>query len=302
MTFRRVFWGIMFLSLGIVYLLVQAYPAFFHVPHLGKLWPLILVVIGASYLVKNERARYIIAGAGGLLLALILFSFFHKPLSCISSTNLKTSDMKLESYSKPYDGKIKDVSITLDAGAGTYIIASDDQNLLAIKQPERGFKFTVDTLFDDTSANFRVDMQNVHFRFSDDENKPNGLTMLLHKGLRYAFDINIGAASADFDFTDFLVKDCTVKMGAASLNLRLGQPSEESADISIDAGASSIALSVPKDVAVELETDMALSSKSLPDLEKNSDDVYRSKNYNSAKKKYRITVNGGVSSLAFSQY
>ena len=67
--------------------------------------------------------------------------------------------------------------------------------------------------------------------------------------------------------------------------------------VSIDAGASSINISLPRSVGVKLEVDGALTSRNFQDFEMLDGDTWQSRNYDSAVKKIEIDIDAGVSSL-----
>ncbi|MBI5726839.1 MAG: hypothetical protein HY965_03230 [Ignavibacteriales bacterium] len=304
MSFKRIFWGVGFVSLGALYLISMISGSTFLPEILYKLWPLLLILIGAAYLVKDEKARYAFAGFGGLVLAIVLFSFLHKPWHCFSFNSHKDADreLRVSAYSKTFDPKFKRVNIELKAGAGAFIIASDSTNQLSLYQKRDGMKFTVDTLFSDSSADFTIETKDVEFKFGDNENHDNSLFLKLHPAPAYTFDFDIGAASADFDFSKLRTEDIKINIGAASLMVKLGAPAERTAEVEIDAGASSMNMLLPKDIGIELETDLALSSKTMSDLKQESENIYRSEGFQSAAKKLYIRVHGGVSSLSISHY
>lgn len=304
MSFKRVFWGVGLVSLGAIYLIALIANQFTLPEVLYKLWPVLLILIGAAYIVKNEKARYAFAGIGGLVFAIVVFSFLHKPWHCFSFDSHEDAEKVLThtAYSHPYKKDIKLVTIDLNAGAGSFVIAPDSTNLLTLNQKRNGVKFTVDTLFSDSTAEFTIDTKEVEFQLGNKNNHDNSLYLKVHPAPAYNFDLEIGAASADFDFSQLRLEDLNIKIGAASLNVKLGSPAERTADVKIDAGASSMVLNLPKNIGIELETDLAMSSKSMASLKQESENIYRSTNFTTAEKKLYIHVNGGVSSLSVNEY
>jgi hypothetical protein len=82
----------------------------------------------------------------------------------------------------------------------------------------------------------------------------------------------------------------------------LGENVENDAEIEIDAGVASIDVDIPESVGCEFRIDGALNSKDLDNFEKISDGLYRTSNYNSAKKKIKISYEGGLSKLEINRY
>lgn len=90
-------------------------------------------------------------------------------------------------------------------------------------------------------------------------------------------------------------------MGAASLKLKLGDRAEETR-LTLDAGASSIDINVPEDAGCEIKTDVSLSSKHFDGFKTIDSDLFRTDNFENAKKKIYISIESGVSSIKVNRY
>ena len=112
---------------------------------------------------------------------------------------------------------------------------------------------------------------------------------------------DIGAASAKLDLTPFKINDLNIDMGAAALELRLGDLYNKTT-IDIDAGASDMDLFVPEGSGCQIKTDVALSSKNFHGFEKIKSDLYQTSNFEEAEKKIYIKINCGVSSISVRRY
>ena len=105
----------------------------------------------------------------------------------------------------------------------------------------------------------------------------------------------------NLDLTKFKVENIYVGMGAASLKVKLGTLSEETR-LNIEAGASSIDISVPKDVGCQVITDDVLSSKNLYGFIKIKSGLYRTAEFDEASKKIFIEIDCGISSINIRRY
>ena len=106
-----------------------------------------------------------------------------------------------------------------------------------------------------------------------------------------------GASKLDIDLTDLRVGYFSFNGGAASLNLTL--PARmESTLVDIDAGAASIDVCVPQDVALRLRTktvgSLRVDEQRFPAREAG---IRQSPGYETAKYHAEITVNGGATSI-----
>ena len=105
----------------------------------------------------------------------------------------------------------------------------------------------------------------------------------------------------DFDLTQFKISKLIIEMGAASLNLKLGIPEKETKVI-IDAGASSMDISIPGSVGCEINAEISLSSKNFRDFKKIKSGLYRTDNFDESIKKIYFNIDSGVSSINISRY
>ena len=85
-------------------------------------------------------------------------------------------------------------------------------------------------------------------------------------------------------------------MGAASLKIYLGDLSDTT-NVEIDAGASSIEISIPENIGCELKADVTLSSMHLDRFNKTNKKLYRTDNFDSSPKKIFLKIDSGVSSI-----
>jgi hypothetical protein len=114
-------------------------------------------------------------------------------------------------------------------------------------------------------------------------------------------NFDVGAASMDFDLSEFKTEKVDVDMGAAALKIKLGSLSPDT-KLSIDAGASDINIYIPKESGCKITTDGALSSKHFNDFEKINSDHFETANFNDVANKIFIVIDSGVSSISVDRY
>ncbi len=292
---KQLFWGLCFISLGILFLSNSIFHANISLGSISRFWPVIPILLGMNLLFERPQVKAATSGIAGLFLGLVIFSLISHPWSC---TNIQFSDseMKNVNFNMPDDAKIKKVDLTLNAGAGAFTISDGDSDLVKIISTDKMSRFAVDTTVSDSTAEITFKMKELKATFGKDSTKNNGVGIKLNTRPVYTTTVEIGAATANFDFSKLKIEDLTLKMGAAALHLSLGQPLKEST-VTIEAGASSINLLIPKDAAVSIETDMALSSKNMGGLKETSHNNFESDGFASAKNKFVIKIDGGLSSL-----
>jgi hypothetical protein len=292
---KQLFWGLSFITLGILFLSNSVFHANISLGSIAKFWPVIPILLGANLLFEQHYVKAVTSGIAGLFLGLVIFSLFSHPWSC---TNIQFSDSEMRNinFTMPDNQKIKNVELNLNAGAGSFSISDGDSSLVKVLSTDTHSRFAVDTTVTDSLLDISLKMKEIKATFGNDSTKNNGVGIKLNPRPVYTATVEIGAASANFDFSKLKVEELNLKMGAAALHLTLGQPLKES-NVSVEAGASSIDLIIPKDAAVSIETDLALSNKNMGGLKETSHNNFESEGFESAKNKFVIKIEGGLSSL-----
>lgn len=299
MNTKQIFWGIIFLVVGGLLLLHN-----FNVIILGwhfiwRFWPLVLILWGISLLIKDKGTKSVFYILIPLLIGLLIFSGI---IGLIRGCNVDFDDVEItkQEIVEPYSPTVTNAAFQLEAGAGRFTVSDPTENLLTadIKSSFGEYKF--DSWSDDSIKNLRISMTGPKIRFGSFL-KGNQVRVHLNPNPIWKFDIDVGAADMKLDLTSYKTEKVKVDMGAASLYLKLGDLSD-STEVEIEGGASSVKIFVPESSGCEILTDVALSKKRFEGFEKSDEDIYRTSNYDSAGKKIRIKLNGGVSSIHVSRY
>ncbi len=112
---------------------------------------------------------------------------------------------------------------------------------------------------------------------------------------------DIGASSMDVDVTPFVVERLVVSAGAARVKLTLGDRAKET-HVSVKTGVSSVQMYVPDSAGCEIRADGGLTRKSFRGFTKLDSGVYRTDNFETARKKIYIDINAGVSNVSVRRY
>jgi hypothetical protein len=123
-------------------------------------------------------------------------------------------------------------------------------------------------------------------------------SLAVNKQVPLRIDIKTGANEADLDLTDLMVTDLRMSTGASSTRLALPSSAGQTR-VYIEAGAASVSIRVPENVAARIRSHGGLSSTSVdsarfPRLEPG---FYQSENYESAQNKVDIEIQSGVGSV-----
>jgi hypothetical protein len=308
MKTKHIFWGILFISIGMLWLLDRFIWLSVEWNYVWKLWPVVIILWGVSLMVTNHLIRGIITAITAFLLALALFTsvkygVIHTGDGIEWNINDDGISDKFEvtDYSESYNDNYQKATLHFEAGAGSFIAHDTTEELFHANVEGRKDSYNLTKSGTGNDVNLNFDMHKKHINFFPFNKMRNRVDLKLNSTPLWDLNFNLGAASIDFDLTPYKTYNIAIKMGAASLKLKLGDRSEESR-LNIDAGASSIDIDVPQDAGCEVKTESSLSAKYINGFKNIEDNLYRTDNFDSAKKKIYITIKSGVSSITINRY
>ncbi len=302
----HIFWGLLFVGLGLLVLINNFTTIFMDWGTIWKLWPLTIVLIGLSILVKHNYGKSAIAGLAAIVLALAIFASFK------TATHFFSNDLNIDfgnganheygttEFAENYDSTLTYATLNFNAGGGTFIITDISDNLIYAITEGHLNNYKLKRLDSDSSSIVDFDMgDKAIFRFG--KNYKNKVDIALNSKPVWDMTFDVGAASMDFDLTQFKTKNVDIDMGAASINIKFGSLYPET-KLSVDAGASDINVFIPKESGCKILIDGALSSKHFTDFEKINSDNFQTENFDEAANKIYIDIECGVSSISVDRY
>lgn len=300
------FWGMFFISLGGLVLIGNLTDIDFQWSTAWKFWPMVLILIGISIMLKNQAGRAIVAALAGIVLALSIYA------SISATTSLITSDFEITIdddnnptydttyFSQEYNDSIKTASLNFSGGAGSFRLFSTTDKLIDFKTQGVKDLYSLRRNDSGTYSEIFFEMKGKSIKIGN-ENYKNSVELSLNPKPEWDLNFDVGASSLDLDLTPFNVRKLNVNMGAAALRIKYGNLISTS-DLEINAGASDIDILIPKDIGCEIKTDAALSSKNFVGFTKIKSDLYRTPNFDTAEKKLYIKIECGVSSIDVQSY
>ena len=128
MKTKHLFWGILFISIGLLWLLNQFMQIYVSWDYIWKLWPIVIILWGASLMIQNQVVRGIVSGLTAFILAFAIFAslqygFFHVGHGIDWSINDNNNSYKygVNDYSEPYDNNYSKATLNFNAGGGSFI-------------------------------------------------------------------------------------------------------------------------------------------------------------------------------------
>jgi hypothetical protein len=306
MKFGNIFWGVILIFLGILFILQNLGIIDFQWTHLWRLWPVILILWGISILpahslIKSLLVVVVLAGAVYFMVDRAIYwedrtwtDRFHR-WDDWDDDESKPID---QTFHIPYEDSIPNAYLDLDLAAGSFVLDETSDYLLDFNK--RGswgkYSYVIKKLDDKTEVYIERDDVNI----KKGKGKHN-VNISLNEFPVWELNMDVGASAVDLDLTDYKVKELDVDGGAAAFDIRLGDAYPE-LYVNIDAGASSIELEIPETSGCELNISSVLSGKSIKGFEKIDHGHYKTENFDTAQNRVFIKLDAAVSSYSITRY
>ena len=298
LNFKKIFWGLLFVIIGLLWMLKNTGIIQFSWHDLINLWPLILVFWGISILpIKNKIKIGLLILTFGIGV-FVFYQFKNTEDDCFFSWNSENNTKITRLHELKYDSSIQKAVIHFDAAAESINIKDSTNELIEIKGNGGKEKYEMKSYNEGNSTQIDITTKNEHHFWNKNNRKVN---LELNTAPTWDINLDVGAASLDFDLSKFKINQIQIEAGASSIKLKLGDLLQNSS-ISIDAGASSVNLYIPAASGCEIKCDNALSSKNFKDFTKVEDGIYRTSNFESAINKIKIDFDAGVSDINVTRY
>ena len=309
MKTKHIFWGSLFIAIGLLILLYNLNVLRFDLTDLWKFWPSVLILWGVSYFIHNKILKGIVAGIAAIMLAITLFGFISSSFNVFyNAFNIDNDGVNISfdsntdtsNYVESYNPETKICDFYLNAGAGAFILNDSTDNLLSAATQGVKNNYEINRSDSGDKSTITMKMLKKHFIFNDGHNR-NKTILKLNTNPVWNLNFDIGAASLDYDLSPFKTDNVNIKMGAASMKVKLGDKSEVT-NFTLKAGVSSIDIEVPQEAGCEIRCNTSLSSKDFNEFNKVDSNLYRTDNFGSAKKKIYINLETGISSIHVSRF
>lgn len=299
----RLFWGILLVTVGLLFLLSNLFDMTLDLGDIFKFWPLALILFGISVFIKNELSKTIIACLAAVIVGIIIFSVVIRPFSCIKEHTRwdeweELKDVKLDTLNFPVPKESRTIDLSLEGGAASFYINEIKDTSFLYTLTGYNLTQTLDLTNEMGLDNYRVIIAGKDKEIIwPDKWNGNKLTLGLNQNLIYNLNFDLGASKADLNLRNLKIMNVDINTGASSLDLRLGEPIGDTLIVDIDAGASSMDIILPLNVGGEIYSDLSVSKKSFNGFTKINKNYYQSENFSSQKKRIILRIDGGITSM-----
>jgi len=291
---NRIFWGLLLIVVGGLILASNFGWASVQWANLWSLWPLTIVAAGLSLIslpIKAWRAVTIVLAIA--LVGLVAFAALDEGFGARVSNDYSVS-------SGVPGEEVNKAKVSIKAGGGEIDIDSENQN----ETLTASLSSNVAQLADNYSVEDSTQIIDLSMEADSNwwvGNIDSKLQVNLTRNLPIDLSIDFGAADADIDLSKVHLTGLSIKTGASSTKIKLGDKGDE-VSVKIETGASSITVYIPEDSGVKATVSQGLASVDLADLTETSEGAYESSNYESAKKVINLDIKIGAASFAVERY
>ncbi|AIM38575.1 LiaI-LiaF-like domain-containing protein [Sphingobacterium sp. SG20118] len=314
MDAKRITTGIIFLFIGVILLLSKMDIIEFNWFEVFRYWPLLIILVGVNILVPKKDIGYIISiGTTCVILAIFTYIGITTPNQSLLSRIMDHKNLNIDlDNDEDFTGTSNFVSAKKTLNT-THATANIDLGATQIKLKDTSDNYLFEaanssnnyflSLNSETAKDSSVTL-NLNGKTKKGINsKGNATVIKLNKNIIWDLNLDVGAADIQADLSNFKLRNLSIDAGASNLDLKLGYP-QMLTNINIDAGASSIQIAIPREAACQITTEMALSSVHSDDsfVKGNEKGTLTSSNFESAKNKFKISIDGGITSVSITRY
>ncbi len=297
-----IFWGIAFITSGILFLLRQFDLFTYEIGSLLDLWPVLLIIIGVSLLKIPEPYKKLMSGLAGFLLALLITGLVSKACNFDFSRSHHLRHICLEDNvtrkTLPYDSSATKGMLVFKAGAGDFRIAGSSDDLIEVMgYGDVGYIETTDSSQGANDIFYKAN----NFNIKDIKDNGREALIALNGRVLWDMDISVGAANFEADLSEYYINNLSLSSTGADIDLRIGARSD-SIHLFIDSRASGVKIRIPENSGCKVKCLEELSSLELGKRFNLYKDSYRSANFDTATSKIYIELSSAVSGIDFEWY
>lgn len=307
MSYRKIFWGLLLVIIGILFILKNTGVLLFSWHTIWQLWPVILILWGISLIPVKDWIKLVIS------FATIVIAFFamqqygprdnhnwhfnwddrseykHEKDATVSYSN---------HFSEEYDTAIQFAKLNLNVGVGQFIIEDTCFKLVEVSHNNSEANYSMTAKTEDSLCTVELKLDKGEFNGGQIDNT---VRMQLNPNPIWDLDLNVGAAEVNFDLTPFKTRNVNIQGGASDIEVKVGG-SLPFSEIRVEAGAASITIRVPESAGCEITSNTFMASRNFEGFEKIAKQHYQTPNFATATNKIKIYFQAGVASVDVVRY
>jgi hypothetical protein len=308
MSYRKIFWGLPLVLIGILFILKNTGVLFFTWHSMWQLWPVILILWGISLIPVKDWIKL------ALSFVTIVITFFaiqqygpkdnHKwNFEWNDRNNRDTNDEdNVKTYnnvmSENYDSLTKFAELKLNIGVGNFNISDTTNMLIEVKHDNDNANYSMTARAEDSLTRIELSLEKGEFNEGKIRNNVN---LKLNPNPIWDLDLNVGAAEVRFDLSGFKTRNLKIQGGASDIDIKIGAALPLT-DVKLEAGAASIMVRVPESAGCEIISNTFMASKDFKGFTKVGNQKYQTPNFATSTNKIMIDLQAGVARVDVVRY
>jgi hypothetical protein len=303
------FFPILLIALGLIFLYAEWHPAFDPWPILAKYWPLILIFLGLGKIWDNMRLRQnpsapTYGPSVGSVIAALALVFV---LAALMSRGRHFGRWRggtvyaMQHVERTVDrGLAKSVNATIQMNAGDLNLSGGSTHLLEGDFDYRSSSGTpkVEYSVSGTTGNLDISQEpsDTHFNTTSD----NHWTLHLANDIPIELKIEMGAGRGNLRLRDIDVKRLGLDMGAGQVDVDLTGDRKSDLTANLEGGVGEANIRLPRNVGVIVNASGGLGTIETHGL-KHQDDEYVNEAYGKSPVTIHLRVEGGIGRIVLTE-
>ena len=308
MSYRKIFWGLLLVLIGVLFILKNTGVLFFSWHSMWQLWPVILILWGISIIPVKDWIKLVLS------LVTVVVTFFavqqYSPKDNhkwdFDWNDRKDRDNKDEDnvitynnvMSEDYDSLTKYAELKLNIGVGNFTIKDTTNMLIEVKHDNDNANYSMTAKVEDSTAIVDLSLEKGEF---NEGKVSNNVNMKLNPNPIWDLDLNVGAAEVNFDLSGFKTRNLKIQGGASDIDIKIGAALPLT-DMKLEAGAASITIRIPEGAGCEIISNTFMSSKDFKGFTKIANQKYQTPNFATSTNKIMINLQAGVARVDVIRY
>jgi hypothetical protein len=313
MKYRHVFWAVILIAIGTLFMLNNFGVLEFGFRALWSLWPLILILWGISILPIRDSIK-VVALVAVVALTVAFFNQISERSTWFRFNNFHgfsnrdwndededepgTGNYQPQNLSVPFDSLTKKGVLRLEAAAGNFNLQGVTSDFLSFDKTGDIGNYSLTTTDENGRKNISLSLEKSGIRHSVSENK---VDIRLSEKPSWNLDFDIGAAEIMMDLRDYKIDTTSIDAGASSIEIKIGDRNPLTV-MTFNAGASSIQVDIPKTSGCQIKSESFMISKEFEGFSKKGDGIYQTDNFASAGNKVYLTIKTAISKIEINRY
>ena len=293
-----IFWGLLFVLVGTLLLLDNLNVIQVNLSNLWQLWPVLIIGAGISMLSLRGWVAAVVASVLGVgLLVLVTVTVVENPYFMLTP---QPTTQQVLTIPEEQDSTVKNLDVSVATGAAEILLSSSDQDEAVVAK--------LDSSHMTLASDSEVRDATRYVTFTTESTRQlwlgsikNKLELDVTRDLPLSLRLNIGASSLGGDMAKAKLSILDIKAGATTIDLKLGTVMARQ-EVTLEAGASTVTLDVPKTAGVRVYTDGGLNTTDFEDIDKTSEGVYQTKDFDTASSQITIRAKLGASTFTIDRY